>query len=433
MIWVESLIVLICIFLGIRTGGIGIGLFGGVGLFFLTLILGLPVGSIPIDVILIIMTVVLAAATLQATGGMALLIQYAAKLMRKNPKYINFIAPAVTWLMTIVTGTGFVVFSTLPIIAEVARESGVRPSRALAGSVVASQFAVAGSPISAAMAAMLATMEGNGVTFLQVMAVCLPASFVASMIAAFVSSKQGCELQDDKVYLQRLQDGLVSKEVTKMAEISSSAKYSVLFFLLSVLVIVLFAAFPDLRPIYQDGKTISTRNIIVVCMLSASCLMMLCGKITPDSITTSSIFRSGMTSIAIILGIVTLGTTFVDAHLVGIKEVAGDILTQYPMLLAAVLFFTCALLYSQGSTAPLIIPLAVGLGVPHWAILASFIAVTGIFLLPTYPTSLAAMEIDTTGSTRAGKYLVDHPFMLPATLGIIGALIFGFVWAPMIV
>lgn len=162
-------------------------------------------GSPPVDVILIIMTVVVAASALQAAGGMDYLVRVAGNFMRRNPKYINIIAPIITWSMTIMAGTGFIVFSTLPVIAEVAKESGIRPSRTLAGSVVASQVAISGSPISAAMAAMLTIMEVNGVSFIQVMSVCLPTSFAAAMVAAFIASRQGCELQDDEVYLERLQ------------------------------------------------------------------------------------------------------------------------------------------------------------------------------------------------------------------------------------
>lgn len=433
MIWLEIAIVLTAIFLGLRTGGIGIGLYGGLGLAILTLILGLPVGSVPVDVILIVMTVVLSAATLQACGGMALLVHYAAQLMRNNPRYINIIAPVVTWLMTIMAGTGFIVFSTLPVIAEVAKDSGVRPSRALAGAVVASQLAVAGSPLSAAMAAMLTIMEGNGVTFFQVMAVCLPVTFVAAMVAAYVSSKQGCELRDDEIYLQRLQAGLVSTNPVQTGAINRGAKLSVIIFLCATVFIVLIATIPGLRPVYENGKSMATRDLIVITMLASSCLMLIVSKAKPDMIIGNSIFRSGMTSVAVIIGIVTLGTTFVDFHLAEIKVIAGDILNAYPILLAPVLFFTCALLYSQGSTTPLIIPLAVALGMPNWAILASFVAVTGVFVLPTYPTTLAAMEIDTTGSTRAGKYVLDHPFILPALFGIIAGLSLGFVIAPLIV
>lgn len=433
MVWVEIFVVLASIVLGLRFGGIAIGLFGGLGLAILTLGLRLPIGSVPIDVILIIMSVSLSAATLQATGGMAFLVNYAERLMRKNPKHINFIAPMITWLMTIFAGTGFIVFSTLPVIAEVAKESGIRPSRVLSGSVVSSQLAVAGSPISAAMAAMITIMENNSVTFFQVMVVCLPVSFVASMVAAFVASKQGCELKDDPVYLQRLKNGLVSKTEYKTSDTPKSAKISVLIFLLATVVIVLFATLPSLRPVYESGKAMGTRDIIVVVMLTSACLMLVTSKTKPEAVVTNSTFRSGMSSVAVILGIVTLGITFVDAHLGNIKEIAGDVLHTYPMLLAPVLFFTCALLYSQGSTTPLIIPLAVALGVPNWAILGSFVAVTGIFLLPTYPTSLAAMEMDTTGTTRVGKYILNHPFMLPALLGVIAGVAFGFAWAPIIV
>ena len=222
MVWLEAMVVLGAIFFGIRMGGLGIGLCGAVGIAILTFGFGLPVGSPPVDVILIIMTVVVAAAGLQASGGMDFLVRSAGAFMRKNPKYINFIAPVITWAMTIMAGTGFIVFSTLPVIAEVAKESGIRPSRALAGSVVASQFAVSGSPISAAMAALLVIMEAEGVSFGQVMSVCLVTSFVAAMIAAFVSSRQGCELKDDEVYLQRLQEGLIRKH--KEAEVKNGQK-----------------------------------------------------------------------------------------------------------------------------------------------------------------------------------------------------------------
>lgn len=333
--------------------------------------------------------------------------------------------------MTIMAGTGFIVFSTLPVIAEVAKESGIRPSRTLAGSVVASQVAISGSPISAAMAAMLTIMEGNGVSFIQVMAVCLPASFVAAMVAAFIASRQGCELQDDEVYLERLQKGLVRKYEGQNST-TPGARLSVALFMLATVVIVILAACPQLRPGFDAGNPMNTRDIIIICMLAAACLMVVLCKTSTDAIVLTSTFRAGMSSLAVILGIVTLGTTFIDAHLTGIKDIAGDILRAYPMLLALVLFGTCALLYSQGATTPLIIPLAVALGVPTWAILASYVAVTGVFVLPTYPTSLAAMEFDTTGTTRVGKYVLNHPFMLPGLGGIIAGVAFGFIIAPMI-
>lgn len=433
MVWLEIIVVLGAIFFGIRMGGIGIGLCGGLGLAVLTIGFGLPIGSPPVDVILIIMTVVVAASALQAAGGMDYLVRLASTFMRKNPKYLNIIAPITTWVMTIMAGTGFIVFSMLPVIAEIAKDSGIRPSRTLAGSVVASQIAISGSPISAAMAAMLTIMEGNGVTFIVVMSVCLPASFVAAMVAAFIASRQGCELEDDEVYLDRLQKGLVHKYEEKKGESTTREKFSVVVFLIATVAIVILAAFPQLRPGFDIGKPMGTRDIIIICMLSAACLMVIFCKTSPNSIVLAPTFRSGMSSLAVILGIVTLGTTFVDAHMDQIKAIAGDVLSAYPILLAVVLFFTCALLYSQGATTPLIIPLAIALDVPTWAILASFVAVTGVFVLPTYPTSLAAIEFDSTGSTRVGKYILNHPFMLSGLGGIIAGVAFGFIIAPMIV
>ncbi|APC10579.1 MULTISPECIES: anaerobic C4-dicarboxylate transporter [Providencia] len=433
MVWLEIIVVLGAIFFGIRMGGIGIGLCGGLGLAVLTIGFGLPIGSPPVDVILIIMTVVVAASALQAAGGMDYLVRLASKFMRKNPKYLNIIAPITTWVMTIMAGTGFIVFSMLPVIAEIAKDSGIRPSRTLAGSVVASQIAISGSPISAAMAAMLTIMEGNGVTFIVVMSVCLPASFVAAMVAAFIASRQGCELEDDEVYLERLQKGLVHKYEEKKGESTTREKFSVVLFIIATFAIVILAAFPQLRPGFDIGKPMGTRDIIIICMLSAACLMVVFCKTSPNSIVLAPTFRSGMSSLAVILGIVTLGTTFVDAHMDQIKAIAGDVLSAYPILLALVLFFTCALLYSQGATTPLIIPLAIALDVPTWAILASFVAVTGVFVLPTYPTSLAAIEFDSTGSTRVGKYILNHPFMLPGLGGIIAGVAFGFIIAPMVV
>ncbi|OEE18516.1 anaerobic C4-dicarboxylate transporter [Aliivibrio fischeri] len=426
---IEISVVLICIYWGLKMGGLGVGLAGGFGLAVLTLGLGLEPSAPAIDVILIIMSVVTAASTMQAAGGMEWLVHHAGNLMRRHPKYINVLAPIITWCMTIMAGTGYTVFSTLPVISEVAKEIGERPSRPLSAAVVASQVAISGSPISAAMAAMISIMEPAGVSFLQIMAICLPASFIAAMVAAFVASRQGCELKDDVVYQQIQKED--KQQVTSIAkEIDPKAKYSVFLFALATCAIVLYAAIPSLRPAFPSGDIMTTRDIIIVSMFAAACLMVPMCNIHPDRIIKTTTFRSGMSSVAVILGIVTMGSTVVNAHLPEIKEFAGSLLNSYPMLLSLVLFGTCTLLMSQGATTPLIVPLALSLNVPHWAILASFVAVTGVFVLPTYPTSLAAIEFDSTGSTRMGKNIFDHPFMLPGLTGVIVAIGFGFLLAP---
>ncbi|GHA37403.1 anaerobic C4-dicarboxylate transporter [Photobacterium aphoticum] len=435
LVVVELIVVLGCIYWGLKMGGLGVGLAGGLGLAILTLGFGLEPSAPAVDVILIIMSVVTAASTMQAAGGMDWLVHHAGNLMRRNPRYICFLAPMITWLMTIMAGTGYTVFSTLPVISEVAKEIGVRPSRPLSAAVVASQVAISGSPISAAMAAMISIMEPIGVSFLQIMAVCLPASFVAAMVGALIASRQGCELKDDPIYLERLQQE--HKDNTEAANhtltFDPRAKYSVFLFLLATVAIVIYAAFPSLRPAFPDGGMMSTRDIIIVSMFAVACLMVPVCKIHPDVIIRTSTFRSGMSSVAVILGIVTMGSTMVNAHLPEIKEFAGTLLQSYPMLLSVVLFGTCTLLLSQGATTPLIIPLALSLQVPHWAILASFVAVTGVFVLPTYPTSLAAIEFDGTGTTRMGKNIFDHPFLLPGLVGVVVATLFGFILAPMVV
>ncbi|GLR76038.1 anaerobic C4-dicarboxylate transporter [Aliivibrio sifiae] len=428
---IEISVVLICIYWGLKMGGLGVGLAGGLGLAILTLGLGLEPSAPAIDVILIIMSVVTAASTMQAAGGMDWLVHHAGNLMRRHPKYINVLAPMITWCMTIMAGTGYTVFSTLPVISEVAKEIGERPSRPLSAAVVASQVAISGSPISAAMAAMISIMEPAGVSFLEIMAICLPASFIAAMVAAFVASRQGCELKDDVVY-QQLQKENTQQTTSAAKEIEPKAKFSVLFFALATCAIVIYAAIPSLRPTFPSGDVMSTRDIIIVSMFAAACLMVPMCNIHPDRIIRTTTFRSGMSSVAVILGIVTMGSTVVNAHLPEIKEFAGSLLHSYPMLLSLVLFGTCTLLMSQGATTPLIVPLALSLNVPHWAILASFVAVTGVFVLPTYPTSLAAIEFDSTGSTRMGKNIFDHPFMLPGLTGVVVAIGFGFLLAPIV-
>lgn len=298
--------------LGIKMGGLGVGLAGGLGLAILTLGFGLEPSAPAVNVILIIMAVVTAASTMQAAGGMDWLVHHAGNLMRRNPKYICFLAPMITWLMTIMAGTGYTVFSTLPVISEVAKEIGVRPSRPLAGAVVASQVAISGSPISAAMAAMISIMEPIGVSFLEIMAVCLPASFIAAMVGAFIASRQGCELKDDPVYLTRLQQAQEQKQQQSLT-LEPKAKYSVMLFLLATIAIVIYAAFPVLRPHFADGSMMSTRDIIIVSMFAVACLMVPMCKVDPEKIIRTTTFRSGMSSVAVILGIVTMGSTMVNA------------------------------------------------------------------------------------------------------------------------
>ncbi|CAM3621353.1 anaerobic C4-dicarboxylate transporter [Parendozoicomonas haliclonae] len=432
MALVHLAIVLASIWLAAKVGSIAVGLAGGLGMIFMTLVLGVQPGSPPIDVMMIIMAVIAAASTMQAAGGTDYLIDISAKILKRNPRRITYVAPVIAWFMTFISGTGYTVFSILPVVSEVAKRSGVRPSRPLSMAVVASQLAISASPISAAMAALLASIEPLGVSFLQIMAICVPASFIGTMIAAFVADRMGVELDVDAMYQERLKKGQVTKRDLESFEIRKGAKSSVLLFLAATAMIVVYAALPELRPAYADGTSMSTTHIIVVLMLGFSCISLLLNKIDPAEIVNSSTFRSGMSGIICILGIVWLGTTLVSNYLPEIKETAAGIVEAHPWTLAFMLFAVCMMMFSQGATSALMVPTAVAIGIDPFVVLASFAAVTGLYVLPTYPTSLAAMEIDDTGTTRIGKHMFDHPFFLPGITGVVVGVGVGFLMVPMV-
>src|SRR5471030_3340848 len=127
MLIIELIIVLLAIFLGARLGGIGIGFAGGLGVLVLAMI-GVKPGSIPFDVISIIMAVIAAISTMQVAGGMDYLVQQTEKLLRRNPKHITILAPIVTYFLTILAGTGNISLSALPVISEVAKSKALSPA-----------------------------------------------------------------------------------------------------------------------------------------------------------------------------------------------------------------------------------------------------------------------------------------------------------------
>ena len=130
-----------------------------------------------------------------------------------------------------------------------------------------------------------------------------------------------------------------------------------------------------------------------------------------------------------VLGVAWLGTTFVNAHLEEINVFAGNLLASKPWMLAIIIFFAAMLLYSQAATTKALMPVALALGVSPVAAIAAFPAVSALFVLPTYPSLLAAVEFDDTGSTRIGKYVFDHPFLIPGTMTIIFAVVLGYAFA----
>jgi anaerobic C4-dicarboxylate transporter DcuA len=432
MIILEIIIVLGAIYLGARMGSMGIGFAGGVGVLILTAGLGLKPGTIPIDVILIIMSVITAIAAMQVSGGMDYLVSLAEKLLRKHPKQITFLAPVVTYFMTLFAGTGHTAFSTLPVIAEVAKEQGIRPSRPLSIAVVASQVAITASPISAAVVFFSGILEPFGVDYLVLLAVCIPSTFLACMVGALVANLMGKPLADDPIYQDRLAKGLIKKRGATQINIKAGAKRSVVIFLMAIAAVMVYAtAISDKVGLIID-PVLPRDSAIMVIMLSAAAAITIFCKIDASEISNAGTFKSGMSACVCVLGVAWLGDTFVANHIDEIKDLAGNLLQSQPWLLSVTLFFASMLLYSQGATTKALMPAALAIGVSPLTAVASFAAVSALFVLPTYPTLLAAVEMDDTGSTRIGKAVFNHPFLIPGVVTIASSVALAFLFGSMI-
>lgn len=373
------------------------------------------------------MSVITAIAAMQVAGGMDWLVQLAEDFLRKNPKRITFYAPIVTYLMTVMAGTGHTAFSTLPVIAEVAKGQGIRPSRPLSIAVIASQIAITASPISAAVVAFSGILEPLGVSYVTLLAICIPTTFIACMVGAFVANFMGCELKDDPIYQERLAKGLVTAESSSRREIKPQAKRATYIFLVAIIFVVCYAAAISHSIGLIDNPTLGRNEAIMSVMLTAAAATVWLCKIDASKIASAPTFRSGMTACICVLGVAWLGSTFVNAHVDGIKEVAGSLLGNYPWMLALILCFASMLLYSQGATTVALMPAALAIGVAPLTMIASFAAVSALFVLPTYPTLLAAVEMDDTGSTRIGNLVFNHPFFVPGVVTIATSVALGFV------
>ncbi|MBO3128942.1 anaerobic C4-dicarboxylate transporter [Dermatophilus congolensis] len=437
MIWIHLLIVLTAILLGARLGGIAIGFVGGLGVLALAL-LGVSPGDMPLDVISIIMSVICAIAAMQVAGGMDYLVNLAEKLLRKNPKHLTILAPVVTYLMTLMAGTGHTAFSTMPVITEVAKENDIRPSRPLSVAVVASQIAITASPISAAVVFFSSTLEKQGIGYLQVLGVAIPSTFIACMLTAFTMMlidkfNPNSPLHKDPIYQERLAAGTVESRKHQNQELAPNARTSVLIFLIGLVAVMGYATAISDKVGLIENPPMTRDQAIIAFMLTIAAAIVLISKVPASDVLNASTFKSGMSASICVLGVAWLGTTFVHAHTAAIKGAAGTLLTQYPWLLAVVLFFAASLLYSQAATAKALMPSALALGVAPGAALAAFPAVSALFVLPTYPTLLAAVEMDDTGSTRIGKAVFNHPFLIPGVLAITYAVTIGFALAHIII
>ena len=422
----QLLFVLTFIILGALTGGIGLGVMGGAGVAVLTFVFGLEPTSPPIDVMLMIAAVISAASCMQATGGLDYMVKLAERILRKHPQYVTLIAPLVTYTFTFLAGTGHVAYSVLPVIAEVATETKIRPERPLGIAVIASQQAITASPISAATVALLGLLAGYDITLFDILKISVPATLIGVLAGALLSMRAGKELVDDPEYIKRLQAGEIQTRRVEMNDVKNVAKarLSVMLFIAATLMVVLFGSVPSLRPSF-DGKALDMPALIEIVMLSTAAIILVVTRTDGKAAAQGSVFSAGMQAVVAIFGVAWMGDTFINGNIVELTSSIKGVVTDIPWLFGLALFVMSILLYSQAATVRAIVPLGVALGINPMMLIALFPAVNGYFFIPNYPTLVAAINFDRTGTTRIGRWVLNHSFMIPGLVATAVALSVG--------
>ncbi len=430
LIAIEGLLVVGFIALGVRSGGIGLGLWGGVGTLILVFGFGLDPGEPPFDAMLIIVAVISAAAAMQAAGGVDYMVQIASRALRARPKAINFVAPYVSYLLCILTGTSNTFYSIIPVINEVSYANKIRPERPLAGSTVASAFGITSSPVAAAMATILPLVEIYDYNLVDVLLITIPASIVGIFAMSFVMSRHGKDLEDDAEYRRRLDAGEVAPPAAaEEVELLPYAKRSVAIFLGAVLVICIFGLFEGIRPTVasEDGgvEPLSVTPIIQMVMLTAAALILLFAHVKASDVPKMSIFTSGMVAMIALFGIAWMADTFIANNEDAIVGALGDLASKWPFMIAVAIFLVAALTTSQSAATRTMVPLGLALGIGAGYMIAMWTAVAGVLFLPANGTQIAAAEADTTGTTTLGKRVIDHSFQLPLQVAWIVTVLVG--------
>ena len=367
---------------------------------------------------------------MQAAGGLEYMVKVAEHILRRNPAKVTILSPIVTYLFTFIAGTGHIAYSVLPVIAEVARETKIRPERPLGIAVIASQQAITASPISAATVALLGLLAGFDISLFDILKVTVPATLIGVLVGAFCSMKVGKELEDDPEYQRRLKEGMieeVTQESTRIENLSK-ARISVLIFLLATFLIVLFGSIDSLRPSFEVNGQVTMLNmpsIIEIIMLSTAAVILLVCRIDGIKAVQGNIFPAGMQAVIAIFGIAWMGDTFIAGNLEQLKGSIEQVVQSMPWLFGVALFVMSILLYSQAATIRAVVPLGIALGISPLLLIALFPAVNGYFFIPNYPTVVAAINFDRTGTTRIGKYILNHSFMMPGLVSTIVAILVG--------
>jgi len=444
MIFLELAVLLICIFIGSRMSGIGLGVMGMIGLLVLLFVFGMQPADPPLEVMLIILSVVTAAAALQAAGGMDYLVNVAAKILRSHPGQITILGPLVTYFFTLFAGTAHISYSILPIIAEVATKARVRPERALSMSVTAAHMGITSSPVSAATAALLTVLVSSGIKLADILMICIPASLLGIFVGILFVLKRGKELDEDPEFIEKMKDPVFAQSINGASKdttiaLKPGAIKSVIIFGLAVLAVVLLGSFPSIIPEFSgsEGFTpnfavsasgqVQIPSMIMMIMLAAAGFIILFANTNAAEVTKASLFASAGQATIAVFGVVWMSGTFMEHNYVLIKSSLGELVTVYPWSFAIALFALSILLFSQAATTKALMPLGLSLGIAPAFLIGIFPAVNGHFFIPGYPTLLTAIQFDRTGTTKIGKYVLNHSFMLPGIVTTVATVIAGLI------
>lgn len=476
IIIIQLLVVLLALYVGSRYGSLALGAISGIGLAILVFGFGLRPGSPPTDVIYIIIAAVTCAGIMQASGGMDWLIQLAEKLLRKHPDNITFLAPLCTFLLTVLVGTGHVVYTLMPIVCDIALKKGIRPERPCGVASIASQVGITCSPIAAAVVAFVSISNANGfdITIPQVLCVTIPSCLVGLICASACSYKRGLDLDKDPAFQKRISNPEGYKYVygntatTLDKEIPPTAKRAVYIFLAALVVIVIFAAFQNLLPTYSQvraikgaeditvgvgaafqlsadmlvkakevvpgmteeiQKPLAMNLVIQIVMITAAALMIIFCKASPKKAVAGAVWQSGMVAVVAIYGIAWLADTFFSNYIEEMQVALSDIVSQYKWSIALVFFIVSVLINSQGAVVVAMLPLAYSLGLPGPVLLGVLPSIYGYFFIPNYPSDIATVNFDRSGTTVIGKYLLNHSFMMPGLVSVITSTIVSYIIA----
>ncbi|MFJ9340163.1 anaerobic C4-dicarboxylate transporter family protein [Streptomyces sp. NPDC101733] len=429
--FLQLAVMVAAIALGSRKGGVAMGLWGAVGVFVLATFFGVAPADTSgiVDVMLIILAVIMAASAMEAAGGIDHLVGLAERAIRRNPRRVVYVAPLVSWAFTLGAGTAHVFYPLLPVIHDVAREGGVRPERPIAVSSIAATFGITASPVSAAMAAMIVMFDGDGWNLPRIMAVAIPSTLLGVLVAATLQSRIGKELGQDPEYLRRLASGEIEAvapaEATARPPLRPRARWSAYLFLGGTAAVVVSGLFPALRPHSGTGP-LSMPATIEILMMAVAALILLCCKVEAKRIPATDVARSGLVAVIGVFGLSWLGLSFIGANEARITGALGGVAQDHPWFFAVMLLLLSALLFSQATTTKALMPLGLALGIPAPFLIAMWPAVNGYFLLPTYGTFIAAINFDRTGTTRVGRFVVNHSFMVPGLVTTCVAVSTGF-------